>query len=187
MDADFGRPFFMAKIAVGIIIKDDSELELLQRAIGSIIKQVDAIYITATTTPNYKIQKFCKEIGAHYSFFKWVKDFSKTRNFNMSQISPENDWYFWIDTDDVVQGAETFKDAITLAEANNIKAIFARYLYQVELDETGKIKQVLIEHLRERLIKNDGTFEWIAPIHETLIEKVPTDKTDFQGFAVVHL
>lgn len=177
----------MAKIAVGIIIKDDSELEILQRAVGSVIKYVDAIYITATTTPNYKIQKFCKQVGAHYSFFKWVKDFSKARNYNMSQISPEYDWYFWMDTDDVVQGAKAFQDAIALAEANNIKAIFARYLYQVELDEKGKIKNILIEHLRERLVKNDGTFEWVAPIHETLIEKVPTGKTDFQGFSVVHL
>lgn len=177
----------MSKIAVGIIIKDDNELEILQRAVGSIIKHVDAIYITATTTPNYKIQKFCKEIKANYSFFKWVNDFSKARNFNMSQIPKEYEWYLWIDTDDKVQGAETFQDAIKLAEANNIKAIFARYLYQVELDEQGKIKNILIEHLRERLIRNDGTFEWVAPVHETLIEKVPSGKTDFQGFVVVHL
>ena len=177
----------MSKIAVGIIIKDDSELKLLERSVASFIKHVDAIYITATTTPNYKIQKFCKEIGAHYSFFKWQNDFSKARNFNMSQIPADYEWYFWCDTDDVVQGAETFRQAIELAEANNIKAIFARYLYQVELDEKGRIKNILIEHLRERLIRLDGTYEWVAPIHETLIEKVPSGKTDFQGFCVVHL
>ncbi len=177
----------MSKIAVGIIIKNDEELKILERAVHSVIKHVDAIYITATTTPNYKIQKFCKEIGAHYSFFKWANDFSKARNFNMQQIPKEYEWFFWMDTDDVVQGAENFQDAIKLAEANNIKAIFARYLYQVELDEKGKIKQILIEHLRERLVRNDGTFQWVAPIHETLIEQVPSGKTDFQGFCVVHL
>jgi len=177
----------MAKIAAGLIIKNDSELEILKRAVGSIIKDVDAIYITSTSTPNYKIEKFCKEIGAQYSFFPWVNDFSKARNFNMAQIPAEYEWYFWMDTDDVVQGAETFRDAITIAEANNIKAVFARYLYQVELDGKGKIKNILIEHLRERLIRNDGTYEWVAPIHETLIEKVPAGKTDFQGFCVVHL
>lgn len=177
----------MAKIAVGIIIKDDTELEILKRAVASVIKHVDAIFITATNTPNTKIQKFCKEVGLQYSFFKWVNDFSKARNFNMEQIPKEYEWYFWCDTDDVVQGDETFQDAIALAEANNIKAIFARYLYQVELDEKGKIKNILIEHLRERLVRNDGTFEWVAPVHETLIEKVPAGKTDFQGFCVVHL
>lgn len=178
--------FFMSKIAVGIIVKDDSELKILQRCIGSFIKYVDAIFITATS-PSPKVEAFCKKIKANYSYFKWVNDFSKARNFNFSQIGIEYEWIFWCDTDDVVQGAETFKDVIKLAEANNIKAIFARYLYQVELDEKGKIKNILIEHLRERLIRNDGTFEWVAPIHETLIEKVPSGKTDFQGFVVVQL
>jgi tetratricopeptide (TPR) repeat protein len=177
----------MAKIAVGIIVKSDEELEILKRAVGSVIKHVDAVYITATNNPDTKIRKFCKQIGANFSFFEWCYDFSKARNFNMAQIPSEYDWYFWCDTDDVVQGAETFRDAIALAEKNNIKAIFARYLYQVELDESGKIKNILIEHLRERLLRHDGTFEWVAPIHETLIEKVPTGKTDYQGFCVVHL
>lgn len=177
----------MSKIAACIIIKDDSEIEILKRCVKSFIKNVDAIFITATHNPCTKIQKFCKDVGAHYSYFEWCNDFSKARNFNMSRVPKEYEFIFWCDTDDVVQGSETFRDAIKLAEANNIKAIFARYLYQVELDETGKIKQVLIEHLRERLVRNDGTYEWIAPIHETMIEKVPSGKTDFQGFCVVHL
>lgn len=177
----------MSKIAAALIIKDDSEVEILKRAIGSIIHHVDAIYITCTNQPSHKVEKFCKKIGAHYSYFKWVNDFSKARNFNFSQVPKEYEWIFWMDTDDQVQGAETFKQAIELAEANNIKAIFARYLYQVELDEKGRVKNILIEHLRERLVRNDGTFEWVAPIHETLIEKVPAGKTDFQGFTVIQL
>lgn len=178
---------FMSKIAAALIIKDDSELKILQRAIGSIIKHVDGIFITATNTPNTKIQKFCKQIGANYSFFPWVHDFSKARNFNFSQVTPEYQWILWMDTDDVIQGAETFQTAIERAEAGNIKAIFVRYLYQCEFDEKGRIKNILIEHLRERLVRNDGSFEWVAPIHETLIEKVPVGKTDFEGFVVVHM
>jgi tetratricopeptide (TPR) repeat protein len=180
-------PFFMAKIACGIIIKDDKELPILQRCIKSIIKHVDAIYITGTNQPCTEIQKYCKKIGAEYSFFQWVNDFSKARNFNLQQIPKEYDWFLWLDTDDQVQGAETFQDAIKIAEANNCKAIFARYLYQVELDEKGRIKNILIEHLRERLIRNDGSCEWVAPVHETLIEKIPIGKTDYQGFVVVHM
>ena len=179
--------FFMAKIAVSIIIKDDSELKILERAVGSVIKYVDGIFITATNKPSVKIEAFCKKINVNYSYFQWVNDFSAARNFNLQQIPKEYDWFFWMDTDDVVQGAENFRDAIKLAEANNFKAIFARYLYQVELDEKGRIKNILIEHLRERLLKNDGSFEWVAPVHETLIEKVPCGKTDYQGFVVVHL
>jgi tetratricopeptide (TPR) repeat protein len=177
----------MAKIALAIIIKDDTELDQLKRAVDSVKKDVDGIFITATKKPHTKIEKYCKKNKFNYSFFKWCNDFSKARNFNFSQISKDYDWIFWMDTDDVVQGSNTFQDAIKLAELNNIKAIFARYLYQVEFDETGKIKNILIEHLRERLVKNDGTFEWVAPIHETLIEKVPSGKTDFGGFIVIQI
>jgi len=177
----------MSKIAAALIVKDDSEANELRRCLSSFSKNVDAIYLTGTKEPQDEIKKIAKEFNAHWSWFEWVKDFSKARNFNFSQVPKEYEWIFWCDCDDVVVGSETFRQAIQIAEANNIKAVFARYLYQVELDEEGKIKNILIEHLRERMIRNDDTFEWVAPIHETLIEKTPSGKTDFQGFQVVHM
>lgn len=178
----------MTKIAACLIVKDDSELDKLRNCLTSFAKHVDHIFITGTKNPQVEIKKLCKEFGATWSWFEWCKDFSKARNFNFSQAGPEYDWIFWCDTDDVVVGADKFRVAIERVEPLNIKAIFARYLYQVEINpETGKIDNILIEHLRERLIRNDGTYEWVAPIHETLIEKVPSGKTDFQDFMVVHL
>lgn len=177
----------MSKIALSMIVKDDSEAENLRRCLNSVAKYVDAIYLTGTKEPQKKIKKIAQEYGAKFNFFPWVKDFSKARNFAFSQVPKEYEWILWLDCDDVLVGGETLKDAAALAESNNIKAVFCRYLYQVELDEQGRIKQILIEHLRERLIRNDDTFEWVAPIHETLIEKVPAGKTDYQGFYVVHL
>lgn len=178
----------MSKIAACLIVKDDSEIDKLRNCLTSFAKHVDHIFITGTKNPQTKVQALCKEFGATWSWFEWCKNFSKARNFNFSQVPAEYEWILWLDTDDVVVGADTFQTAIKRAEENNIKAIFARYLYQVEIDEkTGEIKQILIEHLRERLIRNDGTFEWVAPIHETLIEKTPAGKTDFNDFMVVHL
>ena len=177
----------MAKLAVSMIVKDDTEAVILRRALKSVTDHVDAIFITGTSEPQKEIKKVCKEFGAKWSWFKWTKDFSEARNYAFNQVPKEYDWIFWFDTDDIVTGAENFKDAIEQAEKNNMKAIFARYLYQVELDEKGNIKQILIEHLRERIVKNDGTYKWVAPIHETLIEQVPSGKFDYQGFQVVHL
>ena len=177
----------MPKIAVTIICKDDSEEKNLKRCLNSIAKYTDGLFITTTGKKVKKIQKVCKEYGAHYSHFPWVKDFSKARNFNFNQVPKEYDWIFWLDTDDLLVGGGSLHDVAKLADENNVKAVFARYLYQVELDEQGKIKNILIEHLRERLIKNDGTFEWVAPIHETLIERVPSGKTDTQSFYVVQI
>jgi tetratricopeptide (TPR) repeat protein len=177
----------MAKIAVCLIIKDDSEVDILKRALTSVKDHVDGIFITGTKKPQIKVKKLCKKFGAKWSWFSWVNDFSAARNFNFNQVPKEYDWIFWMDTDDIVVGADKFRDAVELAEKNNLKAIFARYLYQVEFDEKGNIKNILIEHLRERLIRNDGTFEWVAPIHETLIEKTPSGKTDYEGFYVVQI
>lgn len=178
----------MGKIAAALIIKDDSEVDKLRNCLNSFVKYVDHIFITGTKNPQDKIKELCVEYGASWSWYEWDKNFSHARNFNFSQVSKEYDWILWLDTDDIVVGAENFKIAIERAEAINAKAIFARYLYQVEIDEkTGEIKQILIEHLRERLIKNDGSQEWVAPIHETLIQKVPIGQTDFMDFMVVHL
>jgi tetratricopeptide (TPR) repeat protein len=177
----------MPKIAACLIVKDDTESDKLRNCLNSFAKHVDHIFITGTKNPQDKIKAICKEYGATWSWFEWIKDFSAARNYNFSQAKGY-DWIFWCDTDDVVVGAENFRSAIEHAEPLNIKAIFARYLYQVEIDpKTGEIKQILIEHLRERLIRNDGTFEWIAPIHETLMEKVPAGKTDYNDFMVVHM
>lgn len=176
----------MASIAFCIICKDDSEKDNLVRCLDSVAPYVNKVFITGTHRPDGEIRKIANKYKADYSYFEWVKDFSKARNFNFQQAK-DYDWIFWMDADDVLVGGQNFRSAIELAEKNNIKAVFARYLYQVELDEKGRIKDILIEHLRERLIKNDGTFDWIAPIHETLMEKVPSGKTDFNGFYVVHL
>ena len=176
----------MPKIAGALIVKDDSEADKLRNCLNSFAKYVDKIFITGTKNPQKLIKEICKEYGAEWSWYEWDKNFSNARNFNFKQVPSEYEWIFWCDTDDLVAGAENFKVAIERAEKLNIKAIFARYLYQVEIAPDGSIKQVIIEHLRERLIRNDGTYEWVAPIHETLIEKVPSGKTDFNDFMVVH-
>jgi tetratricopeptide (TPR) repeat protein len=176
----------MSKIALCLIVKDDTEEKQLDRCLSTVAPYVDAIFITGTKKPQVRIKKLCKKYKATWSWFEWIKDFSAARNFNFQQAK-DYEWIFWMDADDILVGGETLREAVKLAEQSNISAVFARYLYQVEVDKDGNIKDILIEHLRERLIKNNGSYKWIAPIHETLIEQVPTDKTDYQGFYVVHL
>jgi tetratricopeptide (TPR) repeat protein len=175
------------KIAAALIVKDDTEVKQLDRCLKSVAPFVDNVFITGTKKPQVKIKKLCKKYSAQWSWFAWTKDFSEARNYCFSKVPREYDWIFWLDTDDVLVGGENLKVAAQMADEKNIKAIYARYLYSVEQDERGRIKQILIEHLRERLIKNDGTYKWIAPIHETLIEQVPSGKTDVDSFYVVHL
>jgi len=170
-----------------MIVKDDTEEVKLRRALNSVAKYVDGIFLTTTAEPNKRIKKVAKEYGANWSHFKWIKDFSAARNYNFSQVPKEYDWCLWIDCDDVVIGGEHLHRLAHEADMAGMKSVFARYLYSVELDEKGGLKNILLEHLRERLTKNDGSFEWVGRIHETQIEKMPTNKTDTEDLVILHL
>jgi len=184
------------KIALSMIVKNDSEAGNLRRCLRSIAPYVDGIFITTTALPNKEIKKICKEVNAHHSFFKWRKDFSAARNFNINQIpKKEYSWFFWCDADDYILGGENLHNLAQIGEERGIEAFFFNYVYA--LDEvgiqhflkTGKVlpDHILIEHLRERLLRNNGVYKWIAPIHETLIEQRPTKKVDDPSVQVVHL
>lgn len=175
------------KIALAVIVKDDKEVDELRRMLGTVAKHVDGIYITITNPKQKKLEKLCKEFKAHVTYFDWVKDFSKARNFSFDQVPDEYTHIFWLDADDMLQGGESLRTLAQESLDKNIGAIFARYLYSCEFDEEGKIKNILIEHLRERLILNNHTYKWVAPIHETLIADPPQNQTDTQLFFVVHV
>ena len=115
--------------------------------------------------------------------------FDKARNYNLEQIPQDKyPWFIWMDCDDAFRYGERLQEVVTHAEENNCGAIYFNYLYQVEYDKTtGKIISVIIQHLRERLLRNNGSYKWIAPIHETLIEQKETIKTDDPRCDIVHL
>ncbi len=170
-----------------MIIKDDSEAKELERALNSIHKFIDGIFITITNPKQKEVEKVCKKFNATISYFKWNKDFSAARNFSFDQVTDDYTHIFWMDADDMIHGGESLRDLAQESLEKNIGAVFARYLYSVELDEQGGIKDILIEHLRERLILNNKTYKWVAPIHETLIANPPQNQTDTQLFFVVHI
>lgn len=116
-----------------------------------------------------------------------IFEFDAARNFNLSQVpKDEYPWIVWMDSDDTFTGGDRLHAVAELAEANNVEAVYFNYVYQAEFDEKGEIKHRIIEHLRERLVRNNGAYKWISPIHETLIEQRPTRKTDTKDCEVVH-
>lgn len=206
----------MARIALSIISKGKGEEDKLDRALSSIYKHVDGIFVTLTEPRNLlkKAEDVCAKYGAIVSYeeAKWTADqkavdwlkeffgyepnvklgdklflFDKARNFNLSQITKDFAWFVWMDTDDVFIGGERLHDLADLSDKNNVEAVYFNYIYQAELDEQGNIKYRIIEHLRERLVRNNDHYKWISPIHETLIEQVPTRKTDVPDCEVLHL
>lgn len=193
---------------------DGKEPKNLRRGLESIAPWVDSIYITLTGAPDKleEIEAVCKEfkVNVSYSRCLWEADekavtwcreffgydpymkvgdklflFDDARNFNFAQIPDEYDWVFWMDCDDTLVGGENMWKIKEIGSKANIDAFFLNYIYQAEFDDEGNIKQVVIEHLRERIVR-PKLYKWIMPIHETLIEQKPTNKTDNYDCYVVH-
>ena len=201
-------------IALNLICAGHEKPEMLQRVLNSVSKQVDGIFITITSpTKDNKLKVVAERYGAivdyepkkffevithkHIDFLKKfgiepeVKPedkiflFDKARNHNLNRTPKDFKWMIWLDVDDVFRG-DKLKDVIKWAEANTLDSIFINYIYQADIVD-GKIKNIIIEHLRERIIRNADLHKWIACIHETLIEQKPTRKGENDWVDVLHL
>lgn len=196
-----------------MILSGSEPVETVQRCINSIASFVDGVYLTITTKDETGLREALSEYNVDYApdeftktvepeNIKWLSNFlghhpickhgdkifqfDEARNHAMAQVPDEYDWILWLDADDIFRGGENLKKVIHHAEKNEIDACYLNYLYQVDIKE-GKIEQILIQHLRERIIRNNGSFKWVAPIHETLIEQRQTRKKDYNQCDVVHL
>ena len=155
-------------------------------------------YARCQLTVTKKHVDWCKKFFGYDPYMKVGSKiflFDKARNFNMAQVPDEYDWYFWIDDDDVVRNGEKLKELAVEMSEKNIEAVYLNYLYQVDFEKGHEdklyqdrpIKNIVIEHIRERLVRLNGHFKWIAPIHETLIEQTATNKTDNYNLDVVQI
>lgn len=196
-------------IALSMIVSPKEKAEDLKRCLDTVKGKVDKIFIVITGKPSKKLKEVAEKYAVvEYKTFnytvpskmvKFIKkmnleplsnpgdklfEFDKARNYSMEMVPKEYEWMIWLDTDDILRG--DLRQVVERAEANNADSVFLNYLYEVEI-VNGKIKNVLIEHMRERLIKNTGIYKWVAPIHETLIEQKPTRKIEDKTVDVVHL
>lgn len=165
-------------IAVGMIVKG-TEWEEIKRAVISVVDYVDAIYITTTqkeSKPNWK------KLGGKvkYSHFDWTDNFAEARNFNFRQI--KEDYILWIDSDDVVEGAENIPEVVKEMKKQNLDAVFVDYNYEID----RKTGEIIIVHPRERIVKN-GVYKWKAALHETLIPSRMVQTRYIKDFVINHL
>lgn len=199
-------------IALHLITSGTEKLSDLNRCLDSVEGQVDKTFILVTTKASKDFLSQLKEraIVEYYpnKFFhiitkkevKFIKDlgltphikegdkiflFDKARNYAMAMVPKTYEWLLWLDADDVLRGNK-LREVVKEAEEKKLDSVFFNYIYQAEIKD-GVIKNIVIEHLRERLIRNNDVYEWVAPIHETLIEKKPTRKKDDTRCDVLHL
>jgi len=201
------------KIALAMITKGDCG-EMLDRCLATVAKWVDGIFVTITY-PDENVIEVVEKYGGKYQLkpyeyhtkvtkkdVKWFKDrfgwdphievgdkifqFDKARNASFDFIPDEYDWVLWMDVDDVFRGGKKLREVVDIANKEQADSVFFNYLYQVTTDEEGNIKDVVIQHIRERLVRR-GVYKWVAPIHETLIAQRQDKKIATELVDIVHL
>lgn len=181
------------KILLTAILKDDSEAAQVERMLESFMPYFDGlcVLITGLSGEHKKLEKIIKKYKGRYAFAtptshpdiyirnkegKWIfGNFAAARNacFELAaemQKEHDYDWWSWADKDDIlISGAELLNVA-QMGKDQNLDSIYFVYWYSVLVDDKGTIKSVVIDHLRERLLK-PGMFKWVSRLHEISLPK----------------
>lgn len=204
-----------SRVALSMIVKGSESPDHLDRCLDSVAKWVDGIFITITSEDlgvgeiarkygavvSYEPDKFWRTVDkdsvewlrASFGYEPIVKEgdklfqFDQARNHSFEQVGSEFDWILWMDTDDVFRAGKNLRKVVADAEQEKAESVYFNYIYQAEIKD-GKIQSILIQHLRERLVKNEpGLYKWVAPIHETIIEQRPTKKIQTKDCEILHI
>ncbi len=185
----------LPKLYLNMILGDFESPDIVKRSIESVKDHVDGIYVTVTfknkAVKNSKLVKLLHSLGANVSFFKWTKSFADARQYALEQVPKgTHNYIYWQDADDVLYNAQNLRTVLKEADAQNLSAVYFDYWYQVEVDEkTNEIREILVKHKRERIVRNDDTWKWVGTLHETLIEQKQENLTRYYRpeCYVVHL
>ena len=102
---------------------------------------------------------------------KWeFINFAAVRNISFDLVTEDFDYIAWADTDDLLQGGSEIRKIANAAKQNNIDAIFCTYYYSCRFNEDGTVKEPIIFHERERLLKR-GKYKWTSHLHEVCVAK----------------
>lgn len=153
-----------------MITQGDAELDSLKRAIGSVEKYVQGVYIT-TNGKHAKTQKWLESKGFNHSHLDWDDDFAVQRNFNFDQVPEGYDYILWLDSDDVMVGAKHLEEVALISKRKEREVAFLNYWYGCKFEgvpSEDTLVDVEMDQKRERLIK-PGVMKWKKRLHETPI------------------
>lgn len=158
-------------LGLGMIVKD--EVEAFEQILISVYDQIDKCFLTVTSETRQDefedlIEKYPK---LKVSYFHWVADFAKARNYNLKQI--DTDYWFWLDSDDKILHADFLPDMVDQMEREKTDVTMWPYNYM-----QNSAGECMALHDRERLIRRSHPFAWVGAVHETLIGDQPKGSYD---------
>lgn len=178
------------KILLTCIFKDDSEYEIVERMLDSFMPHMSGLCVALTGVSGEfsKLKELIKRYnGAYvvcsekthpelYMDSKFA-NFAEARNicFNLASKLQEKtryDWWSWADADDILVSGEELQTVAQKAQDMGMDEVFFTYWYAIQLreDRTFDESCVMIEHLRERLLK-PNMFKWVSRLHEVCVPK----------------
>jgi glycosyltransferase involved in cell wall biosynthesis len=151
----------MSTVALSMIVKDEYEpvMHLIEQAVDY-FDQINLV-VSDKPTANKLRKNFSQTPSLNIVWREWNNHFDDARNVALEMCT--TDYFFWIDADDTFDFLAV-PQLVEIADENNIDAIFLPYNYMQ--DEQGNS---ITYHWRERLIRNNGKFEWRGWVHETCI------------------
>lgn len=170
------------KLALTYIVSGDNELEAFEQSLKSFTPYFQGLYV-AVTNPNqehkqiHKLVKKYKGVSmdvtpethpeVYHEFNGTLKfaNFAAARNIVFDMVPDGYDYIAWADSDDILLGGEEIVKAASVAKKMSLDAVFFTYWYACEFDEKGNVKQVLVHHNRERLVK-PKVYRWVKRLHE---------------------
>lgn len=182
---------------IGWMTITKNEEDNIGKMLESVVPWVDSIVIvdTGSTDKTVEIAKNFDpkiqviEVGdkfVHplYEGGEPIFNFDEAKQFALDQL--DTDYFGWTDADDTLENGQNLRKLVSEMEEKNLHAFYCRYIYWYDTNPDGSIKNINIEHLRERILKNDKTFKWIGKLHETLIAQRPINQSDTQEIIVLH-
>ena len=148
------------KVDALFIVKNEEHN--IAKSIESIKEGVDNIIIVDTGSTDNTIE-ICEKLGCRVVNYVWENDFSKARNFALSQT--DADWILFLDADEYFETPldNTFKNYIQGLNDNNVDMI--RILtYNIDTAKNTTLSTVY----GLKLFKNTPDIYYIRPIHEYL-------------------
>lgn len=175
------------RIALCAIIKDNSEADMLDRCLDSFSSVFTGLYVavTGTSGEHNEIHRIVKKYGGtsistnpktHPKIYSEVDgkvifaNFAEARNVSFDMVDGEYDFLMWADVDDILTSPEQLLTVAQTAIDRKYDSVMFDYWYSVRLDANGDIEQVIIQHLRERLLR-PGKFKWVSRLHEVAVPK----------------
>ena len=163
-------------LSVALIVKDEEAH--LQKTIDSLQGIYDELVVVDTGSKD-RTKEIAEKAGAKvFDLSISPFRFDTARNFSFEKCT--SDWILWIDADDRLENPEAIRKIIEEAP-KELDGICATYNYA--FDARGLC---VARHVKERLIRNNGSLTWLGVLHEAMVETRKAHLSTTDVFAVSH-